>query len=456
MQFSILKIIIEQGDIVAFTKAKPKHEILFTDTLEVYEAINNFFLKFDEIPHYDDLERYFDNNKSDAHKLLQKIKDARVGKRPNALSLIEQALQEYGKFEVVSLSKEFTNKVKKDGYESVIGNIEDFKEQLSDIQASVVLTEPKHGLLQGETAAEAAKRQYELEKRKGDHFIGKYNIPALDDVLGGITKTDYISVMGFVNQAKSPFLRELTYNLLLQGLNIVFVPLETSKAETERFFYVLHANNKKRWGNNIPRITNTKVKNCKLTKKEEEHYFKAIDDFCNAEDMGSLYIIQPEDDLYTMSNMLDDIKRVHKTIMPVDGAVIDYATLLIPSDKIVYADTKQKNIMLTRLRKFQLAFNNGEGLFFINAVQCIDVKSKVTIRIGINIYIVEVKELETLLKDNTVEIWSEDGWVTVTDYIDSGVQASNKYTTESGAHIICTNNHLLDSELGMVEAGTLS
>ena len=74
MQFSMLKIIIEQGDIVAFTKAKPKHEILFTDTLEVYEAINNFFLKFDEIPHYDDLERYFDNNKSDAHKLLQKIK----------------------------------------------------------------------------------------------------------------------------------------------------------------------------------------------------------------------------------------------------------------------------------------------------------------------------------------------------------------------------------------------
>ena len=126
------------------------------------------------------------------------------------------------------------------------------------------------------------------------YYIGKLGSDTIDSAIGGLHNVDLINLGGFTNQGKSPFMRQITYNLLMQGLNCMFVSLEMDYSSIETSFYTLHANNYKVFGFSNPKVTTKEVREATLSEEEEDYLFnQVIEDFNNNDSYGSLYILQP-------------------------------------------------------------------------------------------------------------------------------------------------------------------
>ena len=369
-KMDIIKTIIENKDSAAIAAISGKEAFILDETdSHIYSTIYQYFNKFNAVPEYGYLEKLFNkNNEPDIVEYLEQMRE----KKPisdTALPLIEDRLAEYSRKTANTLLTNTKNELKLASIDEISGNIETLITDLCNVQSNAKLRESKQGLLYGQSSIDAFERRLQKAKVQDSHFIGKFGIDRLDDALGGYTKHDMINIMGFTGQGKSQLLRFLAYQALLQGLNVVFVPLETSRDDTEDSFYVLHANNYELWGNKVPRITKNNIKSGRLAKDAENYLKDVVRHFNTAEDMGSLYIIQPQDSNYSMDTLMADLKTIHKTKMPVDVLVLDYISLLRPYSTAKYIDATMINQMHSRMRQEMLSFDGGNGFTYMGACQ---------------------------------------------------------------------------------------
>lgn len=366
----ILKIIISEGDNKSLPLLMNKETFIFDNEQNaiIFEYIKDYFNKFDKIPSFKAIRSHLVSNKdTKSEKQLKILEDTELIDT-SAAALIEQDLNDYAKSVTLSLISETKNNLKIGGEASVRETIRNLTDKLTLVSGNTSIKESTQGVMQGEASIERFKRRYQKAKKMDHHYIGKFGIDKLDETLGGYTKRDMVNIMGFTNQGKSPFLRKIAYEAMCQGLNVLFVPLETGRDETENFFYVLHANNFKRFGTNVPRITNKKLREGRLNKKEEDFMMEVITDYNTAEDLGNIYVLQPNASTYSMDDLMSDLKKIDYDL-PIDVLVLDYISLLRPDSRSRYIDTQMINQMHTRMRQEMLSFNGGDGFTYIGACQ---------------------------------------------------------------------------------------
>lgn len=89
---------------------------------------------------------------------------------------------------------------------------------------------------------------------------------------------------------------------------------------------------------------------------------------------------------------------------------------------------------------------------------CIDVKSIIDVKYNNEIYSIEIGAVEQLLTQHeSIEVFTPDGWVKITQYLPKGIKDTIKLELEDGKQLICTPDHKIEtSNRGWVEAQYLT
>lgn len=371
----ILNTILENKDSSAFSQINDKDIYIFPekDELALYELISNYFVKYNKIPSKDYLTDLFALEKNNpASKAFDKLQEQDAGTTEDLQGLVTTQLNYSVKNKIIEAQEEHENKLKLANNSEIKELVYDYQTKIS--QLSQVLDEDQHkrGILWGPEAVDKFINKYkQREESDRGYYIGKLGFDSIDNTIGGLHSTDLLNIGGFTNQGKSPLLRQITYNLLIQStLNCIFVSLEMDYDSIESAFYTLHANNYKIFGFNTPKITTKKIRENLLTDEEKEYLFNTVvPDFAENKTYGSLYILQPERD-FCMDDLFMEVNRINQTLFPVDVLVIDYAIPLIrPTKKGRSFTDEDYNSAHRRLRLFGLSFDKSKGLAIINAWQ---------------------------------------------------------------------------------------
>ena len=345
----ILNTILENKDSSAFSQINDKDIYIFPekDELALYELISNYFVKYNKIPSKDYLTDLFALEKNNpASKAFDKLQEQDAGTTEDLQGLVTTQLNYSVKNKIIEAQEEHENKLKLANNSEIKELVYDYQTKIS--QLSQVLDEDQHkrGVLWGPEAVDKFINKYkQREDSDRGYYIGKLGFDSIDNTIGGLHSTDLLNIGGFTNQGKSPLLRQITYNLLIQStLNCIFVSLEMDYDSIESAFYTLHANNYKIFGFNTPKFAENKT-------------------------YGSLYILQPERD-FCMDDLFMEVNRINQTLFPVDVLIIDYAIPLIrPTKKGRSFTDEDYNSAHRRLRLFGLSFDKSKGLAIINAWQ---------------------------------------------------------------------------------------
>lgn len=375
-QDQILYSILE-GGAEAFSEINMDNvHMVFTDKSneDLYNVLFEFYLKNDKVASRDFLEEFFDMEKGSlaakAYKNLEQDADT-MTKSDDLVPLIRLQLQHTVKQKILECEKNFSVKLQMASASSIKELSYDFQAEISALNQFLEDSTHKRGVMYGDKAVESYKKQY-MDRKNSDrgYYIGKTGFSAIDDVIGGIHNVDKFTLIGYTNQGKSPFERQIAYNLIMQGLNVMFISLEMNFESIQTSFYTLHANNYKAFGLNRPKVTTKKVREATMSDEEEGYYFDEVaKDFNNNEEYGSLYILQPENE-FSMDDLIMEVNKVHQTMMPVDVLFVDYAVPLIkPSKGRTSFDREDYNAMHRRFRLFGLSFDKGRGLPIFDAAQ---------------------------------------------------------------------------------------
>lgn len=361
-QEQILKSILLNRDAGAVSKIAGKHKDIFPDKqyLSLYNIIRTLTTKQTEVPDIQFFKEYFKLEKtSKDRELFNTIISSDEATTKNTLSLIELQLQYIVRKKSIDTLKEYQATFKI----SSGSELEELQDQLFDELNSIrkiasLNTDTEVFMYHNsddETNEIKAKLLAEYdERKKGTRGYYKFDtgIQQIDDTIGGVHNTDFIGILGFVKNGKSFLARQISYNVLCQGKNVLFVTLEMSAESIQHSFLSLHANNVLYWGYDSVKIKTADIRSGTLSDKAEEFYRnKVIDDFTTNPDMGSLYIIQPTKD-YSPSDLFTDVRTVMNTTMDVDLLVIDYPGLMLPSTG--YRDRDSYNQLFRELRGFGL------------------------------------------------------------------------------------------------------
>lgn len=353
-----------------------KEDYLFDEPQTVlFNILRDNYIKNDKVPSKEFLDNFYRFEKTNISKELWKeLKSDSIEIIDDIKEMTDLALNVIVRSRAKDTLKQVENSIKLSDTSSIQDTIDALQENLSELQDVLKGDTHTEMLLFGPEVSDTYKKEYYKAKENLEFiYRGKTGISVIDNAITGYDIADLVNIAGFTNQGKSPMLRFLAYQLLLQGLNVVFFTLEISIEKIREQFYVLHANNGKRFSFNSPKITLQKVKSKEMTEQEEDYFLnKVIPDFTNAKDMGSLYILQPDGE-YTFDDMCMKVRKINKNIMPVDVLVLDYATLLLPTRNVGHINKDVVNLMLRRLRQFSLTFKkfgaDRSGLLIINAAQ---------------------------------------------------------------------------------------
>jgi replicative DNA helicase len=373
-QDQILYSILE-GNATAFGEINMDNvHMVFTDKSneDLYNVLFEFYLKNNKVPSASFLKDYFDLEKGSlASKAYKNLDSDTLTKSEDLIPLIKLQLHSVVKEKQLDLNKNHSVKLAMSSasemkelqykYQSDVSNLNGFLEDSSH----------KRGLMFGDQAINAYQKQYQDRKNSDrGYYICKTGFAAIDNVIGGVHSVDKFTILGYTNQGKSPLERQMAYNQLLQGMNIMFISLEMDYESIQTSFYALHANNYKVFGLNRPKITTKKIREATLTQEEEDFLFGEVaQDFNNNSEYGTLYILQPDSE-FSMDDLIMEVNKVDQSVMPIDLLYVDYAVPLIkPSKNRSSFDREDYNAMHRRFRLFGLTFRKGEGLAIFDCAQ---------------------------------------------------------------------------------------
>jgi len=370
---NILKTILYNKVTTEFDYIEGREELVFKEEgqLKFYEFILEYYRKYDVIPSLKYCKEFFSAEKDNPAKMVyNQIRQKSVEKiKDNIRATIDLQLRTSLYVVSKNIAKEFQADLKLGNPSELESTVDKLQEDLIFIKNNLAEKKSVEGLLHEKTnAKDKYLSKYKKRKLNDGYYIAKFGVDLLDNTIGGIHSVDFISIVGYVKQFKSTLARQIGYNFLTQVKNVVFITLEMSYDDIENHFYTLHANNTKRFGFDKPKITNKAVKEATLDGEAEEYFLDTvIPDFTEAEDLGSLYIKQPEGN-YTLDHLKSDLNKIHKNIMPIDLVIIDSPLQMYP-----YLGSRRSreemNTMIADIRNLSLTFNGGEGLPIIATFQ---------------------------------------------------------------------------------------
>lgn len=320
----------------------------------VFDLLYSYMLKYDSNVTVGYLRDYLSLECGDSGKILSVLDDDSVELVQDVMSYVDLQVTSVVRNRSLLISQEFERKLKTTGVDGIRGLVYDFNESVSNMIRGMESGGRTERLLYGDSAVDEVLSRHRKKKDESD-YICRFGISELDRVWYGLKKDSFITIGAYAKQGKSTMLRQLCYNMLLQGVNILFLTLEMSIDSVEDMFYVLHANNNEKFGFEFPNITVSRLEQGLLSEDEERFMSDVvIPDFMNNDSYGSLYLLQPNDYSYDKSRFFGDVLSIHKTVMPLHAIFIDYITLIKP--KVGKTTTREDmNEMIAEVRRFSLS-----------------------------------------------------------------------------------------------------
>lgn len=363
-QKSLIKSILVHRDSLAMTRAIPKAESVFTDERikALFDTVRTLLGRYNEVPDKEFLEQYFEGEKDSLAKDCYEdiMFDKSVKVTTSTIGLMEQQLIYFFKKSVSGIYKEGTADIKLANRSDVRSIVEKTTDSLYALLKVLEQDTESEGLMYYDDAKDINEvkqkilNDYDMRK-EGSKGYYKFDtgIQQLDKVIGGIHSVEFLGILGYVKNGKSFLARQIGYNVLCQGRNVLFFSLEMSYESVQHSFLSLHANNIHYWGYDSVKIKTADIRSGTLSPKAEQFFRdKVIDDFTTNAEMGSLYIKQPTESRYTPERLFADIRDIKNNVMDVDLVIIDYPALMLPSSG--KRDRESYNELFREIRHFGL------------------------------------------------------------------------------------------------------
>lgn len=347
------------------TKAISKADELFLDPnlKELFQTLRNLLGRYNEIPDKEFLEQYFqaekDSKAKGSYEML--MNDPKVKTTTSTIGLLEQQLIYYVKKTAQAIIKEGSAEFKLANGSDIKEITEKVVDSLYKVNKVLEKDSDNEGLMyydpDKQEINEVKQRlleDYDLRK-EGSKGYYKFDtgIQQLDKTIGGIHSVEFMGILGYVKNGKSYLARQIGYNVLCQGKNVVFISLEMSYESVQHSFLSLHANNIHYWGYDSVRVRTSDIRSGTLPQKAEDFFrHQVIDDFTTNAEMGSLYIKQPTESKYTPEKLFADIRDLKNNTMDIDFVIIDYPALMLPSSG--HRDRESYNELFREIRHFGL------------------------------------------------------------------------------------------------------
>lgn len=144
--------------------------------------------------------------------------------------------------------------------------------------------------------------------------------PRLNKITGGGWKGETWIVAGGTSDGKTQLAKELVYDPMLAGDNVLIISLEMLEDEMGTIFETRRAVDM-----GLPELTLNNIRRRQLTADQFEDYKKVVDDM---HQFKNLHIFQPEGK-FTMTDLESEIDRM-SSLIPLDIVVVDYLELVDP------------------------------------------------------------------------------------------------------------------------------
>lgn len=365
-QKQIVKSILKYRDAGSLNKLQPKQKLLFTDNiLALFKQLSKLTHQHNEVPDQNFLNEFFKMEKSSKAKTEYQniMSDDSIETSENIKGLIDLQITYAVKKQTISTLREYSTDIKSANGSEIKDYISEIIDSIAGIQKTLEQDTDTEGIMYYDpdsgTDNHIKQRlisEYDLRKQgtKG-YYKFDTGLTQIDQTIGGIHSVDFIGILGYVKNGKSFLARQIAYNVLCQGKNVVFITLEMSFESIQHSMLSLHANNINYWGYDSVKIKTADIRSGTLTQKAEDFFRnQVIDDFTTNAEMGSLYIKQPTRD-YTPALLFSDIKQIQTQVMDIDLLIIDYPGLMKPNSG--YRDRESYNELFRELRHFSLINN---------------------------------------------------------------------------------------------------
>lgn len=370
----ILKTLLSGQSNSSFSFIAERGDVVFPDggDLDLYNMISNYFIDYSKVPRSDYLQEYFALEKnSAAFKSYTALEDEPSEISEDLDALILTQINFISKARILGVLDDYSNNLRLCSNSELPEEAFKLQDEIASINQSLVTNGNQKGLLSKDENVDKFRAKFKdrVDSDRG-YYVAKTGFRSIDDTIGGIHSADKITFLGYTNQGKSPLLRQIAYNMLIEGSNIMFVTLEMNFDSIENSFYVLHANNKKIFGIKTPKITTSKIKEGNVNKAEYSFLVDSVvEDFSTKTAYGSVYVTHAADGA-TLDELMLDVNRVNQTVMPLDALFIDYAIPLLSPGRTELSQNKDSyNAMHRRLRQFGLNFDGGRGIPILDAAQ---------------------------------------------------------------------------------------
>lgn len=209
--------------------------------------------------------------------------------------------------------------------------------------------------------------EYHIRKADPRQGVGQLTgIERIDQNFRGARKGELMLIAGAFGEYKTTLALNYAYNqAVLYGWNNVFFSLEMQYEHIRRLLYAIHSAHLKFRDLHEP-LNYEKLRDGLLNTEEEDFLTVVVDDFKNNKNYGTIYVVQPEDDI-----TISDIKAKSEYLnqkFGLQSIFIDYLGLVEPERR--YGDfALDLNWVLKRAKRLANTFNSGEGIPIISPFQ---------------------------------------------------------------------------------------
>lgn len=235
------------------------------------------------------------------------------------------------------------------------------------------------GNVRSEEDGSEMKKEYEETRKNPLRSVGMYTfLQKLDDTFRGLKPGQLMIIAGYVGQAKTIMSANLAYNGIYQGLNGLYIPMESVYGDMRRMFYVLHASAPKwyehpKYSHLAGKISYDAVEYAELTEQQQEFYDVVRDDFSQEkEGYGQLFVHEltnrtPEE-LIDVAYAYDaQLKEQGKQL---DFIIPDYVGLMFLNKSESTRDYNHDlNIIIKRMKTLAMTFDNNRKIRIITPFQ---------------------------------------------------------------------------------------
>lgn len=235
------------------------------------------------------------------------------------------------------------------------------------------------GDVRSESDGKEVKKEYTETQKNPLRSVGMYTfLQKFDDTFRGIKPGQLMVIAGYVGQAKTILSANIAYNGIYQGLNGLYLPMESVYGDMRRMFYVLHTSAPKwyehpKYSHLAGKITYDAVEYAELTEDQQEFYDEAVDDFCREkEGYGQLFVHEMEkrtpEELIDIAYYYDG--QLKEKGQQLDFIIPDYVGLMFLNKSESTRDSNHDlNIIIKRMKTLAMTFDNNRKIRVITPFQ---------------------------------------------------------------------------------------